>query len=310
MRFAVVGSGAVGSYYGAKLVTGGNEVHFLVRNGFEEVRERGLHVSGPGEDLRLRQVHCHRSTAEIEICDVVLVAIKTTSNQDLPDLLPPLIGERTLLVTQQNGLGNEEFLAKHFGAERVLGALCFICVERVAPGVIKRYDHGHIKLGEFGRKPQPRTKVLASEFQRCGIECSIVENLALERWRKLVWNIPFNGLSIVAGGVDTAALLADPELHDATVRLMREVIAAANKCGLPLESSAEDEQISLTRTMGNYKPSTLLDFEAGKPLEIEAIWGEPARRALAAGADVPRLQQLYSTLKSMDQMRQDTCKQR
>jgi 2-dehydropantoate 2-reductase len=307
LRIAIVGSGAIGTYYGGKLAAGGNDVRFLVRSGFDEVRKRGLHIMGPDEDLRLGQVNCYRSTTEMGVSDVVLVAIKTTSNSDLIELIPPILSDQTLLLTLQNGLGNEEFLAKHFGAERVLAGLCFICLRRSAPGTVKRYDYGHINLGEYERKPSQRTHALASEFRRCGIDCSVVENLALERWRKLVWNIPFNGLSIAAGGIDTAAILADPDLHNSTCRLMDEVISGANQCGLPLEKSAAGDQLRRTQTMGNYKPSTLLDFEAGKPLEIEAIWGEPLRRGEAAQAKMPRLEQLYSVLKSLDSIRQGQC---
>ena len=206
-------------------------------------------------------------------------------------------------MTLQNGLGNEEFLAEHFGAERVLGGLCFICLNRVSPGQIERYDYGHITIGEHGHVPRKRTHEITEEFKRCGIKCNVAENLALERWLKLVWNIPFNGLSILAGGIDTAAILADADLRRAVLGLMDEVVGAANKCGYPLEKSAAREQIKRTETMGAYKPSTLLDFESGKPLEIEAIWGEPLRRAIAAEAPAPRLEVVYSLLKSVDQTR-------
>jgi 2-dehydropantoate 2-reductase len=120
----------------------------------------------------------------------------------------------------------------------------------------------------------------------------------------LVWNIPFNGLSILAGGIDTTAILADNNLRESALRLMQEVIAAANKCGLPLEKAAADEQIRRTQSMGAYKPSTQLDFEAGKPLETEAIWGEPLRRGIAAGAEMPRLQLFYSALRCLDEIQQ------
>jgi 2-dehydropantoate 2-reductase len=131
----------------------------------------------------------------------------------------------------------------------------------------------------------------------------VVEDLALERWRKLVWNIPFNGLSILAGGIDTAAILADERLRCATMTLMEEVIAAANKCGHALPVSAAAEQIKRTEQMNAYKPSTLLDFEGGKPLEIEAIWGEPLRRAVAAGAQTPQLALVHALLQSIDRVR-------
>jgi 2-dehydropantoate 2-reductase len=134
----------------------------------------------------------------------------------------------------------------------------------------------------------------------------VVENLALERWRKLVWNIPFNGLSIAAGGLDTAAILSDDDLRRECLALMDEVILAANKCGFPLPAAAALQQVKRTELMGAYKPSTLIDFEAGRPLEIEAIWGEPLRRARSAGAATPRLEELYEKLKTIDARRPGT----
>jgi 2-dehydropantoate 2-reductase len=305
LRIAVVGSGAIGSYYGAKLAYGGSDVHFLMRGDFSEVREKGLCVRGKGENFRVANVTCYNSTKEIGPCDLVLIAVKTTSNADLVDLIPPLLHERTMLLTLQNGLGNEEFLAEYFGAEHVLGGLCFICLSRVSRTEVERYDYGHIMIGEYGRKPSKRTRAIALQFSGCGIKCGVAEDLALEHWRKLVWNIPFNGLSILAGGIDTAAILADEALYRVTVALMDEVIDAANKCGHALESVAALEQIKRTRTMGAYKPSTLLDWEAGKPLEIEAIWGEPLRCAAAAGGNTPRLEMVYALLKLLDARRRE-----
>jgi len=299
LRIAVVGSGAIGTYYGGKLAAGGADVHFLVRNGFEQIRRNGIHLFGPGEDVHISPVNVYHSTDEIGPSDLVLIAIKATANADLLKLIPPLLGDRTLLLTLQNGLGNEEFLAEHFGAERVLSGLCFICLRRRQPGVVERTDHGQMRLGEYQRPAAERTHALAEELRRCGIRCHVVENMAMERWRKLVWNIPFNGLSIACGGIDTAALLHDPKLRQSVEQLMQEVISAANRCGLPLEPAAGKEQMRATETMGNYKPSSLIDFEEGKPLEIEAIWGEPLRRAKAAGANMPRLEELYDSLKSL-----------
>src|SRR6266581_9463702 len=200
-RIGIVGSGAIGSYYGAKLAHGGSNVHFLMRGDLSQIRRDGLSVHGKGENFRVAKMNCYNSTQEIGACDLVLIAVKATSNADLVDLIPPLLHERTMLLTLQNGLGNEKFLAEHFGAERVLGGLCFICLSRVSRTEVERYDYGHIIIGEYERAPQLRTREVAEEFTRGGVECSVVENLALERWRKLVWNIPFNGLSILAGGI-------------------------------------------------------------------------------------------------------------
>jgi 2-dehydropantoate 2-reductase len=304
-RIGVVGAGAIGCYYGVKLAHGGCDVHFLMRGDVTEVRRSGIRIRGESEDLHLPEVNHYASTEEIGPCDLVLVALKATSNSDLAMLIPPLLHEKTMLLTLQNGFGNEEFLAENFGAQRVLGGLCFICLNRVSRGVIERYGQGRVFIGEYNRAPQPRTHEVAGEFQRGGVECSVVENLTLERWRKLVWNIPFNGLSVASGGKDTAAILADEHLCARTIALMNEVITAANKCGFPLPAETAREQIERTKSLGAYKPSTLIDFQAGRPLEIEAIWGEPLRRAQAAGAATPHLEKLHAELNALDVARRD-----
>lgn len=298
-RFAVVGSGAIGCYYGAKLAHSGCDVHFLMRGDVSEIRQLGLRIRSQDGNVRVPIVKHSATTAEIGPADLVLIAVKATSNAELLDLVPPLLGEKTMVLTLQNGLGNEEFLAENFGAERVLGGLCFVCLNRVSRGLIEEYGHGHLTIGEFQGGPLPRTHEVAGLFQRSGVVCRVLENLVLERWRKLVWNIPFNGLTITAGGIDTATILADEHLRGLTLTLMDEVIAAANACGYALPASAALEQIKRTEAMGAYKPSTLIDFEAGRPLEIEPIWGEPLRRARAAGVPVARWEEFYALLKEL-----------
>ena len=192
LKVAVVGSGAIGSYYGGKLAAGGGDVHFLMRGDLAEVRRDGLRIRGPGEDIRIATINAYNTTREIGPCDLVLIAIKATSNADLVDLVPPLLDEDTMLLTLQNGLGNEEFLAHHFGPARVLGGLCFICLSRVSRTLVQRYDYGHILIGEFNRPPLERTHQIVAKFAACGIKCSVAQDLALEHWRKLVWNVPFN----------------------------------------------------------------------------------------------------------------------
>src|SRR5438105_473921 len=302
-RIAVVGSGAIGSYYGAKLVAAGGDVHLLMRGDVREIDRVGIRIRGKGQNLRVRKINHHKATREIGPCDLVLIAVKTTSNRELVKLIPPLIHARTMLLTLQNGLGNEKFLAENFGAKRVLGGLCFICLNRISPGLIDCYDPGQVGIGEYQGRPRLRTHQVASEFKRSGVICSVVENLVLERWRKLVWNIPFNGLSVTAGGIDTKKILSNDRLRAETFELMNEVIAAANKCGLPMPRTEAASQIKRTESIGAFKPSTLIDFEAGRPLEIEAIWGEPMRQAAAAGISTPRLRKLYSALKILDKKR-------
>jgi 2-dehydropantoate 2-reductase len=302
VRIAVVGAGAVGGYYGAKLAACGYDVHFLMRSDLEAVRRGGLRVSGPGEDLHLRP-QTYARPEEIGACDLILVAIKTTANHALPELVRPLLRTGTLVLTLQNGLGNEEWLAQHFGAERVLGGLCFVCVQRTAPGVIQHYARGLVNVGEFSGPAQERTRKIAQMFERAGVVSRAIPDLLLERWRKLVWNIPFNGLAICAGGVDTQTIVRDAHLRSEARALMHEVIAAAKACGLALETTEADRQIAQTEKIGAYKPSTLIDHEFRRPLEVAAIWGEPLRQARRAGAKSPRMEMLYALLKSIDDAR-------
>ena len=300
LRIAVVGAGAIGSFYGGKLAVGGRDVHFLVRGGFDQVKQFGIRIRGRKENFHVKNAQVYQTSTEIGPCELVLIALKATNNEAMLELVPPLLHRDTILLTLQNGLGNEEFLAHHFGAERVMGGLCFICLNRISPGLIEHLDHGHLNLGELAGVARERTRDLARQFIECGVECRVVDNLMEEHWHKLVWNIPFNGLSITAGRITTADILGDPDLRSTAIALMNEVVVGAKSCGYNLPMDVVLEQIKRTETMGAYKPSTLLDFEAGRALEIEAIWGEALRRAQANGAAMPRLEKLYWQLKTLD----------
>ena len=304
LRIAVIGVGAIGSFYGGKLALGGCDVRFLVRGGFNQIKRSGIRIRGRKENFHVANAQVYRTPTEIGPCDLVLIALKTTNNDALLELIPPLLHRGTILLTLQNGLGNEEFLAKHFGADRVMGGLCFICLNRISPGLIEHLDYGHLNLGELAGVAKERTHCLARQFSQCGVECRVVDNLMEEHWHKLVWNIPFNGLTIAAGRITTDNILRDPSSRSAAIALMNEVVVGAKSCGYNLPMDVVREQIKRTETMGAYKPSTLLDFEAGRALEIEAIWGEPLRRAQAHGAAMPRLEELYRRLKTLDALRE------
>jgi 2-dehydropantoate 2-reductase len=307
-RIVVVGSGAVGGYYGAKLAYMGRDVHFLIRNEEDRaaIRRFGLQIKSREGNLRIAKVRAYSSTEEIGPADLVLIALKATSNEALTALIPPLLKPETVLLTLQNGLGNEEFLAEHFGAGRVLGGLCFVCLNRTTPGVIEHQGYGRVTLGEHGGHPLPRTHDIAWEFKRCGVPTHVAADLATERWRKLVWNIPFNGMTILASAqsgrtITTADLLADDSLSYLTRRLMDEVIATANRLGRPIPADFSALQFKRTAEMGAYHPSSLLDYLAGRPVELEAIWGEAYRHAFNAGIDAGRLETLYYLLRRLTQ---------
>ncbi len=295
MKIAVVGSGAVGCYYGGLLAHWGCDVRFLMRSDFEAVRAHGLAIHTGGSAVKVA-AQVYRSLEEIGAVDAVLIALKTTANAALDALIPPLVGAGTALITFQNGLGNEEHLARRWGAERVMGALCFVCLHRAAPGVIEHLDHGSISVGEYARAPLPRTHALVAALRRAGLEAKAVDDLLDERWRKLLWNIPFNGLAIAAGGATVADVLAREGLRKLARELMGEVLEAAHRLGHWIPKDFADFQIERSHSMGSYKPSSMIDWELGRPIEVEAIWGEPWRQGVRAGAAMPRLEMLYRLL--------------
>jgi 2-dehydropantoate 2-reductase len=304
MKIAVVGTGAIGSFYGGKLAVGGHDVHFLVRSGIEEIKRSGIRIRGKKENFHIPRPQVYHSSLQMGRCDLVLIALKATNNDVLLELIPPLVNGDTILLTLQNGLGNDEFLAQHFGVERVIGGLCFICLNRLSPVLVEHLDYGDLTLAEVAGPPRERTRQLAREFVNCGVECRVVDDLMAERWRKLVWNVPFNGLTIAAGGITTEDILRDESLRSEALALMGEIVEGAKTCGYTLPPDVTLTHIKRTETMGPYKPSTLLDFEAGRAFELEAIWGEPLRRAQALGMRMPRLEQLYTRLKALDARRQ------
>ncbi len=318
MKIAVVGCGALGSFYGAKLCRTGAEVHFLLRSDYEVVRHRGVEIRSVEGDFHVQPV-CARSPAAIGEADVVLIGLKTTANGEFPRLLPPLVGPNTSVVTMQNGLGNEEPLAALFGPEAILSALCFVCLNRLAPGVICHTAHGRVVLGEYRHPTRERTRTLARLFEAAGIPCELTDDSERAHWEKLVWNIPLNGLGVagvvgyeaVTRGISvsreqrgpclpTDQLLGDPRWAQLVRELMDEVIVIARALGLNVSEQAAETNLARTRLMGAYKASTLLDFERGQPLELESMFLEPLRRARRAGIEPRRLAALCEVLRKLN----------
>lgn len=309
-RIAIVGSGALGCYYGARLAKAGNEVRFLVRSGRAAIMARGIRVKTPVERFTVKKVLTHTTAEDIGPCDLVIVTVKATANAALAKLLPPLMGPGTLVLTLQNGLGVEEPVAEVVGGDRVLGAICFVGVTRTAPGVVQCSFPGLVMLGEFGRPAQARTREVAQLFEKAGVKCEAQDNLEELRWKKLVWNVPFNGLAIAGGGVTTDVLMADEGLRTLARRLMEEILEAAAKFGHTIPRSFMDLQFDRTAKLGKYEPSSLIDYREGRAIEIEEIWGEPVRRAKSVGVPVPRLEMLYWLIKRLLAARDKTPRKR
>jgi len=294
---AIVGSGAIGLYYGARLAQSGKKVHFLARSDFDAISARGIQVDSVAGDFKLRDISVHQSTGGIGPVDLVIVSWKATANDHLAATLPPLLHSNTQVLTLQNGLGNCETIAAITGPDRVLGGLCFVCINRTAPGVIHHTAGGKISIGEFIKGDKHRAETIASAFKNANVPASAVSDLAKAQWEKLVWNIPFNGLAVAEGGITTDVLLTQKQTVEQIRELMREVIAIARAQGIHLSDDLIEKNIELTRAMGAYQPSTMIDFIEGRELELGPIWEEPLRKAAEEGVSTPALKYLLKRMK-------------
>jgi len=304
--YAIIGTGALGGLYGGMLAKAGFDVHFLLHNDFEHVRRDGLKIESPRGDFHLARVNAYRDPDDLPPCDVTIVALKTTHNHLLPKLLPSCTREGGVVLVLQNGLDVEQDSAQIVGVDRTLGGCCFLCSNKAGPGHIKHLDYGQIVFGCFQRDAVPddspaagRLQLIADEMTAAGIEVKTIDDLYERRWRKLMWNIPFNGLSVVLDA-STREIIQDPDAASLAETIIREVHATANRLGVKIPESVIQKNIDATRSMVPYDSSMRVDYRLRRPMEIEAIFGNPVRAAQEHDIAMPRVEMLYRQLKSID----------
>ena len=299
--YTVVGAGAVGLLYGIRLADAGHPVRWVVRSGADEIRSRGLTLRSPDGDVAIApgSLEVFTDPGDAPPSDVVLVALKTTANDMLDRLIGPAVAPGATVAVFQNGLGVED--AARAAAPRagsVVGAMCFVCAHRLSPGAVDHLDYGAVTVGGLAEN-DPATEALATDLRESGVMATAVPDLSVARWRKLVWNIPFNGLSVVLDA-GTAEMLASRSIRRLVTDLMDEVIAAARACGSDVDPGFRDEMLATTDAMTPYAPSMKLDHEAGRSLEIAAIYDAPIAAAAAAGAPMHKVEVLRDQLRHLD----------
>ncbi|HEY0298844.1 MAG TPA: putative 2-dehydropantoate 2-reductase [Arachidicoccus sp.] len=298
MKHAIIGSGAIGIFYGSLLVKAGEDVHFLLHSDYEYVKENGLKIDSKKlGNYSLDKVNAYDNTEKMPACDFVFVCLKTTENKRLlPKLLPPLLGNNTIVVLIQNGLGVEKDVAAMFPKIQIAGASAFISSNKIGPGHILHLDHGNLVIGNYNVQDLNRLEKLAEIFSIQKIRCSATEDLNKLRWRKLLWNIAFNGMTVVLN-CQTDALMASPVLVNLSKQIMEEVILGAKACGVTLDENLPDEMIDYTSKMSAYSPSMKLDYDYKRPMEIHYIYDVPVAEANKNGYYMSKVdmlaQQLY-----------------
>ncbi len=303
---AVIGAGAIGSYYGGRLAEAGHDVRFLMRRDYHSVRAGGLKVTSPDGDFTLTNPKVALSSEEIGPVDWVLCALKATSIEEALELVRPCIGADTRIVVLMNGLGIEERFAEWFDPKRIFGGLAFTCINRGKPGCVHHLAYGPVTLGHFQNCPG-ELKAAVSLWAQSRVQITASPSLLCARWEKLCWNIPFNGLAVVAGGVTIDRIVGDAGLRNEARTVMEEVIAAGNADIMAHSEHARLDgtavvyrMFELTDTMGEYRPSTMIDFVEGRTMEVEAMFGEPLRRAQSLGVATPQLALLTALMRALN----------
>jgi 2-dehydropantoate 2-reductase len=302
--YTIIGTGAVGGFYGACLQRAGFEVHFLVRSDYEHVRQHGLVIESKEGDFTLPNVHAYRDVREIPATDVIIIALKATQNHLLASLLPPLVKDNSVVLVLQNGLGVEEEIVKIVGNATIIGGLCFLCSNKVGPGHIHHIDYKAITLAKYAEGYQAcgiteEMVHLAHDFKEANIPITLFEDLWIARWKKLVWNIPYNGLSVVLDAT-TQELMANLDSRTLVEQLMEEVSLGAKTSDRSIPESFIQEMLDHTEKMEPYKTSMKVDYDEHRPMEVEAILGNPLRSAQSRGVKLPQISMLYQQLKFLN----------
>ena len=299
MTYGVIGSGAIGGYYGGRLQKAGFEVHFLFRSDYDYVKEHGLQVDSCNGSFHLDNVNAYCDTADMPQCNVVFVCLKTVNNDKLCKLLPPLLHEDTIVVLIQNGIGVEADVQRNFPGVQLCAGLAFICSAKTEPGRVNHQCYGSINLADYSCRDKESVQAVAAEMRMAGIEAGIVEyNEA--RWKKAVWNMPFNGLT-VALHAQTDQLLANPATRQMVREMMKEVVGAAQHLGVKnIDETFVEKMIAMTDEMTPYSPSMRLDYDFHRRMEIDYLYTRPITMAREAGFAMPKLEMLEAELRFLE----------
>lgn len=299
MKYGVIGSGAIGGYYGARLAQGGQELHFLLRSDYEYVRQHGLQIDSCDGSFHLDSPHVYNQTEDMPQCDVVLVCLKSINNNKLRDLLPPLLGPKTLVILIQNGIGVEQDVQQMFPDVQLAAGLAFICSAKTEPGRVNHQCYGQINLGNYSCRDEALMQQVVDDFNAAGVKAGLVEYHEA-RWKKAVWNMPFNGMT-VALKTQTNLLLQHPATRQLIYEQMMEVIGAAQHLGVKnIDESFAQKMLEMTDAMTPYSPSMRLDYDFHRRMEIYYLYTRPIEMAREAGYDMPKLAMLEAELKFLD----------
>lgn len=302
MRFGILGSGAVGGYYGAKLARAGHEVTFIARGAhLAAIREKGLEVRSPALGDFTIDARAEDDTSRVGVVDVVLVAVKAYDNATALPMIAPMVGPDTTVLTVQNGVDSTNEVAAMVGEGPVVGGATYIATALSAPGLIEHSGtHRRIVFGEvFGTLPRltPRVQAIHEALSGADIQSQAVEDGRIPIWEKFIFLVALAGFT-GATRLPIGPVWADPFIRAQFLEGSREVERLARAEGVNVAADRVDHIAAYVEGLpGAMRSSLLIDLAQGKKIEVEALLGSVVRRAARVGVPVPIISTLYGVLK-------------
>ena len=302
MHFAIFGSGAVGGYYGAKLVRAGHDVTFIARGAhLEAIRASGLQIRSPMMGDFTVNARVEQDTSRVGPVDVVVLAVKTYDNATALPAIRPMLGARTTVLTLQNGVDSVSELAAAVGESAILGGTTYIATALIEPGVIEQTGtHRRIVFGEvFGPLPRKTERVnrLEQALSGADIQTEAVEDGRIPIWEKFIFLVSLAGFT-GAARLPIGAIWEDDWCRAQFLEGCREVERLARAEDVPVARDVVDRISAYVAGIpGTMRSSLLIDLSQGKRIEVEALQGAVVRRAARAGVPAPIMSTLYAVLK-------------
>lgn len=302
MRVLVMGAGAVGGYFGSMIQLAGEEVVMVARGAhLEAIRKNGLTIKSGEDEIHL-EVDVTDSPSSHGEFDLILFAVKSYDTEKAADLIRKNVGPDTLLLSLQNGVENDEFLAERFGWEKILGGVAYIGASVIKPGVIRHFSGGKLSIGEYPDGARGAT-IIADRFRK-SVEVDVSPDILEEKWRKLLFNAGFNTVTALTGL--SFRLAADCEETGEVIKgIITEGLNVARAEGVFIPDGAVEEMFRLARSLGEAPSSMLTDLRAGKKLELDALLGVIIRKGERLGIPTTVSRTVYSLLKYKNRALED-----
>ncbi|MDR4498836.1 MAG: ketopantoate reductase family protein [Candidatus Scalindua sp.] len=299
MKILVIGTGAVGGYFGGMLVKGGEDVTFVARGEYlESLKTRGLKIRSHEGDLSLK-IHAVENPEKAGKVDLILMCVKAYDTKASTLQCMRNIGNNTVVLSLQNGVENEDVIGKIVGREKVLGGVVLIASELNERWEILHYYSGKIIMGELDGKISDRARKISDVFSRANIPCSLSRDIQKKLWEKLVWNAGFNSVSTITRS--TLQEMFECLETKALIRLtMEEVVTVARGVGHVIDKSIIENYLREPERSREMRTSTLQDLLKSKPLEIDAINGVVVAKGEELGIQTPYNSTLYALLKLIE----------